>query len=168
MEIAKNTTTLTKKGLHAFQFLEMIKKSWLIAICSIGLIILAFGINNGQVFLRSIPFLVIGCAVYPFYIIILEIIFARQNKNFEPTKLEYTFTDEKIIVFGESAKAKENTELFYTNLVSVRQTRKIIYLYINKSSALVVDKKGFTSGTPEKLLSLIDLRFKEHREKTQK
>ena len=161
MEIAKNTTTLTKKSLHAFQAREMLKKSWIVAICSIGLIILAFGIRDGQVFLRSIPFLVIGACVYPFYIVLLEIIFARQNKSFETTKLEYVFTDEKIIVSGQSASTKESTELLYSSLVLVRQSRKMIYLYINKTSALVVDKNGFTVGNAEKLLSLIDLRFKE-------
>lgn len=165
MEIAKNTTTLTKKGLHTFQLLEILKKSWIIAICSIALIIFSFGIDNGHIFLKSIPFLIIGCSVYPLYIIILEIIFAKQNKNFKPTRIDYVFTDQKIMVSGENSTEKENTELFYTNLVSVKQTKNIIYLYINKSSALVVDKKGFTLGSAEKLLSLIDLRFKELKEK---
>ena len=158
MEIAKNKTEFTKKCLTSFQNLEILRRSWLVALCALGLIILSFTIRDGKVMLNSIPFLVIGASVLPFYVALLKIMFIIQNKKFKKTSLEYVFTDQKIMVSGKNETTNEQTELHYTDLVAVKQTKKFIYLYINKVSALVVDKSGFTSGSAEKLLSLIDLR----------
>lgn len=165
MEIARNTTNITKKNLAGFQNLEILKKSWLIAICAVVLIILSFSIVNGAIVLRSIPFLVIGAAVWPFYVILLKILFMVQNKKFKNTTLDYTFTDQKIYISGQSESTHEETEMFYTNLAKVRQTKKYIYLYLDKNSALIVDKKGFTSGSSEKVMGLLNLKFNKKKEK---
>lgn len=160
MEIAKNTTILDKKSLISFQRIEIWKKSWLIGVLALALMALAFTIQEGQVVLKSIPFLVIGAAVFPVYIILLELIFLKQNKNFQTTTLEYTFTENKLIVKGQNATSKEETELTYESLTKVSQTKKYIYLYINKVSALVVDKRSFTLGSSEKLINLLNLKRK--------
>lgn len=165
MEIARNTTNITKKNLSGFQNLEILKKSWLIALCAVVLIILSFSIVNGTIVLRSIPFLVIGAAVWPFYVILLKILFMVQNKKFKNTTLDYTFTDQKIYISGQSESTHEETEMFYTNLAKVRQTKKYIYLYLDKNSALIVDKKGFTSGSSEKVMGLLNLKFNKKKEK---
>lgn len=165
MEIAKNTTKITKKHLAGFQNLEILKKSWLIAICAVILIILSFSIVNGSIVLRSIPFLVIGSAVWPFYVILLKIMFIVQNKKFKNTTLDYTFNDQKILIVGNSENAHEETEMFYNNLAKVKQTKKYIYLYLDKNSALIVDKKGFTSGSSEKVMELLNLKFNKKKEK---
>lgn len=167
MEIAKNTTKLTKRALSSFQTREIFKKSVSIGICGIILAILGFGVSNGQIYLRSIPFLVIGLCVYPLYVIILKILFAKQNKNFETTTIDYVFTDEKILVNGTTGTSTEKNEVNYFQLLKIRQTKKHIFLYINSSSALVVDKTSFTHGTAEKVVELVKLRLTQ-KEKTLK
>ena len=159
MEIAKNRTEFTKRVLSAFQNMEILKKSWLVCLCSLVLIVLSFTIREGKIVLNSIPFLIIGVCVVPVYVMTLKVLFIKQNKKFEKTTLNYIFTDQKILVSGQSATSKEDAEFVYTNLQGVKNTRRYIYLYINKMSALVVDKNGFTSGSAEKLLSLLDLRL---------
>ena len=165
MEIAKNKTTLNRKSLIAFQRMELWKRSWLVGVLALALIILAFTIQDGRVVLKSIPFLVIGCAVFPFYVVLLEIIFLKQNKNFQTTTLDYTFTENKLLVVGQSASTNEKTELTYESLAKVRQTKKYIYLYINKVSALVVDKNGFSLGSSEKVMNLLKLRQSQKQNK---
>ena len=88
-----------------------------------------------------------------------------QNKKFKNTTLDYTFTDQKIYISGQSESTHEETEMFYTNLAKVRQTKKYIYLYLDKNSALIVDKKGFTSGSSEKVMGLLNLKFNKKKEK---
>lgn len=161
MEIAKNTTTLTKKMLSSFQNLEILKKSWLVALGALAVIILSFTIINGQIVLRSIPFLVIGCAIYPLYVIALKIIFSKQNKAFKTTTIDYIFTEDKILIYGQSGSQEEKTEIYYSQLEKFRQTKKYIFLYVNSASALVIDKKNFNSGSAEKLVELLKLRFSQ-------
>ena len=165
MEIAKNKTELNKKTLSSFQNLEMWKRSWLVAVLAVALIVLAFTIVDGKIVLKSIPFLVIGSAVFPFYIILLKIIFYRQNKKFQTIMLEYTFTENKLIVKGENLATKEETELNYSSLTKVKETKKYIFLYINKLSALVVDKNNFSVGSAEKVMNLLKLK-KESKKRT--
>ena len=161
MEIAKNTTKLTKKMLCSFQAFEAFKKSWIIALCTLGVILLSFGIQNGTIYLRSIPFLVIGCAVYPLYILALVIIFAKQNKNFQPTTVDYIFQEDKVLISGQAGLQQEKTEVYYSQIFNLRQTKKFIFVYINNVSALVVDKSGFTSGSADKVVELLKLRIQQ-------
>lgn len=161
MEIAKNQTTLNKKIIRSFQNREILKKSWIIGVCSVLLILLSFGIKNGQVFLRSIPFLVIGILVFPLYVLILKILFSKQNKSFEEITLDYTFTDEKIIVLGKNSTSSEKSEMLYSKIEKFAITKKYIFLYINSSSALVVDKTGFSVGDADKVVALLNIKNKK-------
>lgn len=159
MELAKNKTTLTKKMLIGFQNREIFKRSWVIALCALALIVVSFKIVDGQIVLASIPFLVIGCVAYPLYIGILELIFYKQNKSFSPVTIEYTFTEKTVKLYGTSSLGEETTELPYSNLEKIVFTKKYIYLYINKTSALLVDNGCFESGSVEKIRSLLEYSF---------
>lgn len=159
MEIAKNKTTLTKKMLFAFQNREIFKKSWVILICALALIVVSFRIVDGKLVLNSIPFLVIGCLAYPLYIGILELFFIKQNKTFTTVTIEYTFQTDSILLDGTSVYGKETSELFYSKLEKIVFTKKYIYIYINKTSALLVDTSSFSSGSPEKIRALLEYSY---------
>lgn len=161
MEIAKNKTTLTKKMLVAFQNREVFMKSWVIALCAIALIIVSFRIVDGRIVLNSIPFLVIGCVAYPVYIGIVKLLFYKQNKTFIPVTIEYTFTETVIKLDGVSELGRETTEIPYSSLSRVRITKKYTFLYLNKTSALVLDNSCFSVGSIEKLRALLSYKFPE-------
>lgn len=161
MEIAKNQTTLNKKIIRSFQNREILKKSWIIGVCSLLLILLSFGIKNGQIFLRSIPFLVIGILVFPVYVLILKILFSKQNKSFEEITLNYTFTDEKIIVLGKNSTSSENSEMPYSKIEKINNTKNFLFLYITPYSALVIDKNGFSIGDANKIIALLSIKNKK-------
>jgi len=168
MEIAKNTTELNKKTLVAFQNVEILKKSWLIAICSFVIMVLSFGVQDGHVYLNCIPILVVGALCWPFYVVLLKILFIKQNKKFETMMISYTFSDEKIMVSGKSASGEENVEIPYENLFKARQTKKFIFLYVTKDSALVVDKSKFSYGDADKVMNLIKLKEEDKQDEKKK
>lgn len=159
MEIAKNKTTLTKKMLFAFQNKEIFKRSWVIIICALALIVVSFRVVDGKLVLNSIPFLVIGSLAYPLYIGILELVFIKQNKAFVPVTIEYSFQTDSIKLDGTSAYGRETSELFYSKLEKIVFTKKYIYLYINKTSALLVDNSSFSSGSVEKIRALLEYSY---------
>lgn len=159
MEIAKNKTTLTKKMLVAFQNRELFLKSWVIAVCALALIVISFRIDGGKIVLNSIPLLVIGCVAYPAYIGIVKLLFYKQNKSFIPVTIEYTFTESVIKLDGVSEMGREVAELPYNSLIKIKMTKKYTFLYINKTSALVLDNNCFTMGSIEKLRALLTYKF---------
>ena len=159
MEIAKNSTKLDKKTLSSFQTLEILKRSWLIGLCALILIVLSFEIVNGQIRLDSLVTLIIGAVIWPFYIILLKVLYSRQNKKLGTTLIDYVFTDEKISIEGNGPTGIEKMDVPYTNILKISQNKRFLFLYINKESALVVDKNNFSTGSAEKVINLIKFKL---------
>ena len=159
MEIAKNSTKLDKKTLSSFQTMEIFKRSWLIGLCALVLIALSFELVNGNVQLDSLVTLIIGAAIWPLYVILLKILYARQNKKLGTTFIDYVFTDEKISIEGNGPTGIEKMDVPYVNILKISQNRKFLFLSINKESALVVDKNNFSVGSAEKVVNLIKFRL---------
>lgn len=159
MEIAKNSTKLDKKSLSSFQTMEIFKHSWLIGLCALILIALSFELVNGKVQLDSLVTLIIGAAIWPLYVIFLKILYSRQNKKLGTTLIDYIFTDEKISIEGNGPTGIEKMDVPYVNILKISQNRKFLFLYINKESALVVDKNNFSLGSAEKVVNLIKFKL---------
>ena len=67
----------------------------------------------------------------------------------------FEFTDVNFTISAKNDRFDETSTSSYSNLVKVSETDAFIYLYISKVQAFIVDKSGFTEGTPEALLDLL-------------
>lgn len=158
MEIAKNTTKLNKKSLSYFQNQLLLKNSWPVILCALLILIFAFGINDSGIYLRSIFLLIVSIIVYPAFLIGVKFSYLSQNKKAIDTNIEYTFTDEKIIINGSVGQTKENIEMPYSNIQKVIDTKKYIFLFVNPQNAFLVDKNSFEKGDSTKVLALLKLK----------
>lgn len=69
--------------------------------------------------------------------------------NVITTKFE--FYDDKLVEINDATRE----EYMYSELMKVWETPEYFYIYHTKESASVVDKQGFTLGTPEELSSIL-------------
>ena len=159
MEIAKNTTQLNKKTLSYFQNKVILKNSWPVILCALLILVVSFGINDSGIYLRSLFLLILSIITYPVFFIWAKSSYHSQNKKAINTNIEYTFTDEKIIINGTVGQTKENLEMPYTNIQKVVDSKKYIFLFINSQSAFIVDKNGFEKSDSSKVLALLKLKI---------
>ena len=71
MQIAKNTTIVTKKDIKKMQYLALLKSSWIVAIFAVVFVLLAFRIVDGKFVFESVFFAVLGAITIPLYLIIV-------------------------------------------------------------------------------------------------
>lgn len=64
---------------------------------------------------------------------------------------EYEFYEDKFVAKNKFA----SEEIFYVNLYKIYDTKKYLYFYINKKSALIVEKDKFKKGTDESFSDFI-------------
>ena len=97
---------------------------------------------------------VLFCGFYLFYWTVLVKKLAKKSKLLG-ARVEYEFDEEKLTEDTFSETVSEHVELKYGFLVKVTESERYIYLYINAFSAHVVDKQGFTLGTPDALKQML-------------
>lgn len=163
MEIAKNKTQLTGKSLFAFQIHNLLKGLWLIALVSIIVVLCAFRIKDGVFQLDSLIVLIIGACVLPIYLLFCLFSFLFQDKKFKPVSLDYIFMDDKILVECSNGISHEQTSLRYNQISKIGQTKKYIFMYIDKASALLIDKNGFSLGDANRVVSLLSINIKNNK-----
>ena len=66
----------------------------------------------------------------------------------------YSFGAEGFYLKSESEKFKEDAFIKYRSLCRVYESKKCYYVYISKMQAYILDKSGFTEGSPEDLREL--------------
>ncbi len=167
MIIAKNKSKITKKTLSYFQNIELLKKSWPIFLASLILILLAFRVKDDVIELQSIICLVAGILASPLYFLFAKIAIEKNNKNFKEGAVNYVFKSDCIEVFEEVEGGKSSI-LSFNEIFKLSQTKKQIFLYLNKNMALVVNKDGFFEGSLEKVLALLDLKVVSNKQKKEK
>lgn len=160
MEIANNTTIITKKQIKRMQQAELFKGSWLVALIAAILILSAFRIRNGQFVFESITFAVLGGISYPLYIMIVEILMAKHNKLIpEVMTYIFIFTNSEILAFANNGKDSEKVALPYNKIPRYSIGKKFINIYISKNATLMIDKAGFENeGDCKKIENLLKLK----------
>ena len=88
----------------------------------------------------------------------------KMSKNIEKIKQtnEYTFEQDYMSVTTYRFEENEGSiKVYYRDLVKSRETKKYIFMYINKVSALAVDKTLLTEDELIILKSLLGLKIKK-------
>ena len=98
-------------------------------------------------------------ALYPFYLASLFLIPKigyQQMLKLVSGGVTFTFENDEIHIDTLSGGAyKENAVMRYELLVKIYETPTMFYLFIPGTNAYLVSKRGFLSGSPEELRSLL-------------
>lgn len=173
MQIAKNTTVLTKKDIKKMQYLALLKSSWVVAIFAVVFVLLAFRVIDGKFVFESIFFAVLGAITIPLYFLIVIILMEKQNKRLpQKTIYEYEITDSEIIASANDGTTNEKLSIKIENITKFQSDKKYFTMMVDKNISLLMDKSGFEleedASQVENLIKLKSKAFAKKRAKQQK
>ena len=67
----------------------------------------------------------------------------------------FEFSDENFTVSAKNDRIDETSTSAYSTIIKAAESNSFIYLYISKVQAFIVDKSGFTEGTPDSLIDFL-------------
>lgn len=144
MQIAKNTTVLTKKDIKKMQYLALLKSSWIVAIFAIVFVLLAFRVVDGKFVFESVFFVVLGAITLPVYFIIVIILMEKQNKRL-PQKTTYTYviTENEISATADDGSNNEAISVKIENITKFQADKKYFTIIADKNISMLMAKSGF-------------------------
>lgn len=144
MQIAKNTTVLTKKDIKKMQYLALLKSSWIVAIFAVVFVLLAFRIVDGKFVFESVFFVVLGAITLPIYFIIVIILMEKQNKRL-PQKTTYTYviTENEISATADDGSNNETISVKIENITKFQADKKYFTIIADKNISMLMAKSGF-------------------------
>lgn len=144
MQIAKNTTVLTKKDIKKMQYLALLKSSWIVAIFAIVFVLLAFRVVDGKFVFESVFFVVLGAITLPVYFIIVIILMEKQNKRL-PQKTTYTYviTENEISATADDGSNNETISVKIENITKFQADKKYFTIIADKNISMLMAKSGF-------------------------
>lgn len=170
MQIAKNTTIVTKKDIKKMQYIALLKSSWIVAIFAVVFVLLAFRIVDGKFVFESVFFAVLGAITIPLYLIIVIILMERQNKRL-PQKTVYTYqiTDTEISATADDGTNNESASVKIENVTKFQKDKKYFTLVADKTITLLMARSGFEKPEDEEQVeNLIKLKSKAFTKKRTK
>ena len=84
--------------------------------------------------------------------------FALKRARSLNASITYTFGDRSFRLESHSEGESATNDVSYSVIDRVMQSKLDIYLFLNSKQCFIVDKAGFTAGTPEELLGLLESR----------
>ena len=155
MEKVVAKTNYSEKILKDFIKFHFKKLSLTIFIC--GCLIVLLGAL--AIFFMSIASGIVFCLMgvfFVFYPKILELTSLNANKRLMNAEDEYTFTKDSLhvdsTIFGEKIA---NQDIKYQALEKIAADTKYIYLYVNKASAMIIERKALTQKEQEFIVSSV-------------
>lgn len=144
MQIAKNTTVLTKKDIKKMQYLALLKSSWIVAIFAVVFVLLAFRVVDGKFVFESVFFVVLGAITLPVYFIIVIILMEKQNKRL-PQKTTYTYviTENEISATADDGSNNETISVKIENITKFQADKKYFTIIADKNISMLMAKSGF-------------------------
>lgn len=170
MQIAKNTTVLTKKDIKKMQYLALLKSSWIVAIFAIVFVLLAFRIVDGKFVFESVFFVVLGAITLPVYFIIVIILMEKQNKRL-PQKTTYTYviTENEISATADDGSNNETISVKIENITKFQADKKYFTIIADKNISMLMAKSGFEKPEDaQQVENLIKLKAKAFAKKKAK
>lgn len=170
MHIASNTTKLSRKQLFKLQNISILKNLWIVAICAVTLVILAFDIQDGKIVFSSILCASIGAALIPIYVFTVQIICVIKNKKLPPvTTYTFEITESQIIAKASDGSLEEELKKNFSDMLKYRVDKNYITIAVDKYSTIIMDKNGFE--TPEecdKVMKLLEEKIPSKRARKNK
>lgn len=154
-------TIVSESLIHTFNMYQARKRLWFPIIAAAVLVLLGFIIlpDPDIGVIGCIVLVVLGVAMPALYWVAVTVMAKRTVKNSPLLKSSMTqifrFADK--IVINESSKYVNANEMEYAweLLYKAVETPAAFYLYISKYQAFIVDRNGFTMGTPLDLHNLL-------------
>lgn len=144
MQIAKNTTVLTKKDIKKMQYLALLKSSWIVAIFAVVFVLLAFRIVDGKFVFESVFFVVLGAITLPVYFIIVIILMEKQNKRLpQKTTYSYVITENEISATADDGSNNETISVKIENITKFQADKKYFTIIADKNISMLMAKSGF-------------------------
>lgn len=144
MQIAKNTTVLTKKDIKKMQYLALLKSSWIVAIFAIVFVLLAFRVVDGKFVFESVFFVVLGAITLPIYFIIVIILMEKQNKRLpQKTTYSYVITENEISATADDGSNNETISVKIENITKFQADKKYFTIIADKNISMLMAKSGF-------------------------
>lgn len=167
MKEIKNKTTYTEDNVKSFlevYFFEKVKIPRIIINILIILVIIYFLTKENREVLDYITFIFCLFGVLELNTTMLPRFnlfkLKKQKDNVLNTKIEYLFKKNN---FKLSTNKDEYID--YSSLYKVLETKEYYYLYINKSRALIVDKKNMSTSDIENLTNIFKEKVSKYKEK---
>lgn len=170
MQIAKNTTVLTKKDIKKMQYLALLKSSWIVAIFAVVFVLLAFRVVDGKFVFESVFFVVLGAITLPIYFIIVIILMEKQNKRL-PQKTTYTYviTENEISATADDGSNNETISVKIENITKFQADKKYFTIIADKNISMLMAKSGFEKPEDaQQVENLIKLKAKAFAKKRAK
>lgn len=146
-----------KKTLVDFIRFAMVNRPWKWGIVG-GLFLLSFVlmlISIGSKFLSySVLLFVLVCMAVASLLIVYFLNPLIKLKDFTDEKIvinHFSFEEKVIKLSSESKVRKGSSELPYSAFTKIDESKNAFYLFVNKSSALIVTKSSITDGTVDDL-----------------
>ncbi len=144
MQIAKNTTVLTKKDIKKMQYLALLKSSWIVAIFAVVFVLLAFRVVDGKFVFESVFFVVLGAITLPVYFIIVIILMEKQNKRLpQKTTYSYVITEKEISATADDGSNNEAISVKIENITKFQADKKYFTIIADKNISMLMAKSGF-------------------------
>ncbi len=109
--------------------------------------------------------LIIFCFALVWFIAILYTVvfyvlprFALKKARSLNASITYTFGDTSFRLESHAEGESATNDVAYSVIDRVMENKFDIYLFLNSKQCFIVDKAGFTSGTPEELIGLLQSR----------
>ena len=83
----------------------------------------------------------------------------KSNKNLQNIENKFVFSDDEITIASENQGYKGNATMKYNLINKVYETKKYIYIYINRAQAYIIDKTQIDGGRIEELRETITSRI---------
>ena len=156
-------TKFTKESFRDMQYYALFKdgtRGKVMMACLIILLIIAIfmiGLSVAYGYLSGVPYAVVFLLLNLFYLMIPRIL---ANSAFKKTPayfdvgITYSFFDDHFTMVTTSDLINSTDEMKYRILFKVAETKDYFFLWVLQTPSLIINKNGFTSGTPEELSAL--------------
>lgn len=158
-------TTYSYDCLLRFSDYTVLKKKWAWILMAVATVIVTVGFilqftALGYDFTLTWAFcgVLIIDVLYAFLCFGLPRITMKKSPSFN-AEIHFEFYNDTYKIDATMPSGKEQSELNYTAIKKVEETKKCIYLYVAQNQAYIVDKARFTLGSPDEFLDFISTKI---------
>ena len=111
---------------------------------------------------NKVFYIIFGVIMFVLCSLYILVSYYRKPKIKQVTTRNYVFTDHDFEVTSSNKGNKSNTKYNYDKIMKFRMDRNNIYIYLTKSSALIVSNDGFADGGKIELIDLLKRKVKSN------
>ena len=142
---------------------------WIIYIVATILVTVSLITNIGDSYLSLYIIIAVLIAIIDFFILfsyfILPIVKLKNFTEEQNISNHFEFDEKEIRFSSESKLRKGSAKILYQQIFQIKESKTTIYIYVNRKSALIVDKSCITEGSVKTLKALLKEKVPDRRNK---